>query len=86
MRVVSPLGFLGTALVIVCVFCVTHLLGWREETRFLSGTSAAVHQGLVYLLAYFAFVLVAPTLVLGAGVFALLERVTGGRGEESPHV
>jgi hypothetical protein len=40
--------------------------------------------GAFYLLFYFAFVLVAPTLVLGAGIFAVLERLT--REEGGTHV
>jgi phosphotransferase system glucose/maltose/N-acetylglucosamine-specific IIC component len=80
---VSPRGFLVRALLIALAFGVVHALGWREETRFLSGTPASLRLGVFYLFFYFAFVLVAPTLVLGAGIFAVLERLT--RQPEGSH-
>ena len=47
--------------------CVCHVLGWREYTAFLSGSAPAGERadlclalGIVYAVAYFGFVLVAP--------------------------
>jgi hypothetical protein len=75
---VSPRGYLVRALLIAVAFALVHALGWRQETRFLSGTPAAVVPGLIYLCLYFAFVLGAPALVLGAGIFAVMERRARG--------
>jgi len=82
----TPRGFAVRALVIVVAFAVVHALGWREETRFLSGTKANALEGLVYALLYFSTVLVAPTLVLGAAIFAALERLACGKREETKNV
>lgn len=58
-------------------------LGWREHTSFLSGTGPtgndsepSLVRGGIYVLAYMGFVLVAPVLVLAAGIFAILLRIT----------
>lgn len=82
----SPRGFLVRALLIAVAFAVVHVLGWREETRFLSGTPASASLGAIYAFIYFGFVLIAPTLVLAAGIFAVLERLACGRDEEGRHV
>jgi hypothetical protein len=81
----SPRTFVVWALVIALAFGFAHAVGWREETRFLSGTPASVLQGLVYALLYFAFVLIAPTLVIAGGILAVLERLGCVRREEVPH-
>jgi hypothetical protein len=75
----SPRGFLVVAAALAAIFLGAHLLGWREETRFLSGTPAEPLFGLVYLIFHFAFVLVVPALVLGAGLFFVLERAFARR-------
>jgi len=70
----SPGGLLIRALVIGVVFLVCHALGWREHTTFLSGTAKSAETGfgvstllgVLYLVAYFGVVLVAPILVLAA--------------------
>lgn len=65
------------ALLGVALLCA-HLLGWREHTSILSGTfpgsREAVAQGLTYVLAWFAFVVLAPIAALSAGVYVLLSR------------
>ena len=82
-RLISPLGFLATAAVLGGIYCLLHLLGWREQVGFLSGNLPPgdamkwpLLQGAIYLLAYFAFVLGVPILVLGAVIFSVLSRLT----------
>ena len=86
MKGFSPGGFLVRALLVALAFGIVHVLGWREETRFLSGTPASALEGVLYLLAYFAFVLLAPTLVLGAGILAVLDALAARKPQEKPHV
>jgi hypothetical protein len=86
----SPAGFLSGAGLLAAAFAGCALAGWREDTTFLSGTVGAdgweaTRNGCAaYLLAYFGVVLVAPILVLAAGLLALWQalvhratRVTG---------
>lgn len=81
-RILSPVSFLAGAAVITLALAGVELAGWREHTTFLSGTAITVQseyassvlRGILYLLAYFGAVLIAPILVLGAGIFALLSR------------
>lgn len=69
----SPFGFVARALLLAVVFGICELAGWREHTTFISGTatsadtgiSASVTRGLIYMLAYFGFVLAAPILPRG---------------------
>ncbi len=78
-RLVSPCGFVWAALVLCLLYAVCHALGWREYTSFLSGSAPvgersnlALVLGIVYVLSYFGFVLLAPILALAAAIFALL--------------
>ena len=81
-RTFSPLGFLSWATLVTVVFAVCHLAGLREYTTFISGTAveanggASLNWGMVYLVSYFAFVLVMPILILAAGIFAGLSALT----------
>jgi hypothetical protein len=77
--VFSPRGFLLRAGFIGVAFLIVQLGGLREYTSVLNGTvgpSAAGRQlstflGLAYLLVYMAFVILAPVLVLAAGILTL---------------
>jgi len=70
----SPMWFLGRALLITIFYFLCHAAGWREQTTFLSGTSAGAGTslnssavlGMTYLVAYFGFVLVAPIFLIAA--------------------
>ena len=85
----SPKGFLVRAFWLVLFFGVCHAAGLREHTTFLSGTAAsadgAVNRsavfGVIYLCAYFGFVLVAPILALAAMILAGWQRWPGKRGD-----
>jgi phosphotransferase system glucose/maltose/N-acetylglucosamine-specific IIC component len=70
----SPKDFIRHAVLMVLAFGVAHLFGLREYTSFLNGTTGSVELGyelsallgLVYLLLYFAVVLLVPILILAA--------------------
>ena len=74
----SPTAFVIRALVITVLFCISELLGLREYTTFLSGTSGNVNLGwsvtsalgLIHLLLYVGFILLAPVSLLTAGLIA----------------
>jgi hypothetical protein len=67
------------ALIAVAVLLVCHALGMREDVSVLSGTASATGAesallGVIYVLAWFAALVVAPILTLGALFDFVLER------------
>jgi hypothetical protein len=70
----SPLGFVARALLLAVLFGACEVAGWREHTTFISGTpmsagagiNASATRGLIYMFAYFGFVLAAPILLIAA--------------------
>ena len=76
---ISPWGFVAVAVFITMTFGIGHLLGWLEyvSSAFAtaSGPSSHIVMGLLYAIAYFGFVLVAPWLVLAAILFLLLSHL-----------
>src|SRR5688500_18012604 len=80
----SPWGFLSWAILATLFYVACHLVGLREHTTFISGTSASEANGvassavfgMIYLVSYFGFVLGLPILTLAAGIFAGLSTVT----------
>jgi hypothetical protein len=67
------------AAAIGALYGLAHLLGLREDAAFLSGTAppggaAGLALGLAYVALHFAWVIGAPILVIGAGVFWGAER------------
>ena len=80
LRILSPRGLAARALLLVAVYGVCELAGWREATTFLSGTqtggswSATVWKGVAFLLAYHGAVLLAPILLIAAGLLAAWRR------------
>ena len=78
----TPGGLLVRAALVAVFFAACHLAGWREHTTFLSGTPASAGGsvntsallGVVYMAAYFGLVLLAPILVLAAGLLFAFER------------
>ena len=81
----SPTGLLFRAALVTGVFLVFHLAGWREYTSILCGTSPTGNLadrhiqflGGLYVLFYFATIILVPILVLAAGLLSLL---AWGRG------
>ena len=80
----TPAGLLVRAALTVLVFVVLHACGLRAYTTVLSGTSPvgdpadglSVALGFIYVMAWLAFVLLVPILVLAAGILAALLRFT----------
>jgi hypothetical protein len=78
----SPLGLFARGLLLAVFFGTCELAGWREHTTFLSGTAASaegginssVTFGLIYMLAYFGFVLGTPILFIAAVLLSVLRR------------
>lgn len=79
---VSPGGFLRRAAVLVVMFLVAHLLGWREYATLLSGTSpnggpiglATALPAAFYIFSWFAATLITPALIIGAGFLWFINR------------
>lgn len=77
----SPKDFVRHALLIVALFAIAHFCGLREHTAFLSGTSVSAdttlensaYLGAIYLLLYFATVLLSPAMIIAAAL------LVGGR-------
>lgn len=72
------------ALVTAACFLVCHALGLRENVSVLSGTEPApgpeaVPLGVIYVLAWFAVLLVVPVCVIGAAIQVGMERATARR-------
>jgi hypothetical protein len=79
----SPAWLLGRALLLVIFYAACHVAGLREHVTFLSGTSASPHTsvnssatlGVVYLVAYFGFVLVVPIFLIAATLLICTRRL-----------
>src|SRR6185436_6066846 len=85
----SPVSFVLVAGFFGFVFMVCQLAGLREATTFLSGTAAGgefagtLCFGVIYLLAYFGMVLVAPIFLIAAALLACWRRFRA-RPKDSP--
>lgn len=86
LRYLAPLdwftpGFLlKRALLIAAIYLVATLAGLDRYTTFISGTvegesmNSSALIGVFYMMAYFAFVLLAPIMAIAAGILALAGR------------
>jgi hypothetical protein len=89
----SPRGFTTRALLLGVLFAFCELIGWREHTTFISGTAtsaeiginSSVMLGVIYLLAYFGCVLVAPALLLAAAILSAWQRILDPQIERQHH-
>jgi hypothetical protein len=79
----TPRGLIVRAIYLVLLFGIVHLLGLREYTTFLSGTVARQTSltttailGSVYALSYLAAILIAPILVMAAGLLKLWQHLS----------
>lgn len=74
----SPAGLLVRGLVIALLFFLAHVAGLRDYATVLSGALpsetvspvVALPLGMGYVLLYFAFVILAPILVIAAALLA----------------
>lgn len=79
----SPKGLLAWAVILGVVFLACHLAGLREYTTIISGTAptgdvsdrVAPALAAAYVVVYLAFIIVAPILVLAAGIFLGLDLI-----------
>jgi hypothetical protein len=65
------------AVIIGGVFVLLHLAGGRDEVGFLSGSYEPSLLGAAYALAWFGAVIVAPILVIAAGISACGKLASG---------
>jgi hypothetical protein len=80
----TPKDLVLRAAFIVVVYLAAHFAGLREFTTFLSGTAPVTtlswqwvaFLGVAYLMAYFAFILLAPMLLLAAALLAAWEALS----------
>jgi hypothetical protein len=94
MKWLSPGSFLLCAVTFAGFFVLAHVAGWRERTGVFCGTlpkdtGEQVTQGFMavsYTLLYFATVIVAPILVLAAGVYRGLVAMEQGKACASEQV
>jgi len=78
----SPTGLLTRAVLLTVIYLVLHLAGWRENTSILCGTAPtgnlsdryAEVYGVIYVLFYFAVMVLVPILVIAAGMLAIVAR------------
>lgn len=83
----SPKDFVRHAALIVILFGLIHLCGLRDFTSMLNGTSGSLSMdsetgtflGVVYVLSYLAAILIAPTLLIAAGLLAIWHNVGKAR-------
>lgn len=88
-RRLGPASMLITiAMFIALTFVAASLAGWREHTTFLSLTPASTGEapdsgaglGAAYIESYLLVTIVAPVLVLAAGLCALFQRKVRNSG------
>ena len=71
---------IGFAILVLALFGLFHLLGWRDDTAIISGTSTSANtntaavRGVLYGLTYFLAVIVSPILILAVGINTVLRR------------
>jgi hypothetical protein len=78
----SAEAFIARAVLIVVLYLISCLAGLKEYTTFLSGTAASLNLswhtastlGLVHLVLYFCFILLAPIFLITAGLLMLWRR------------
>jgi len=78
----SPQGFVQRALVIGAGFLLVHLAGLYEYTSVLNGTigpgstgwAMSAFLGVAYIIIYLALVILAPVLILAAGILTVWQR------------
>jgi hypothetical protein len=88
----SPTAFCVRACLVTLLFCVSELLGLREYTTFLSGTSAnlnvswqtAATLGLIHLFLYVAFILLVPVFLIAAGLLFVWNQLNDRKWQRLP--
>lgn len=86
-KLLFPMLLILLALVLALIFLACHALGLRQHTSSLFGMVSTpgvddellAGLGLVYVICHMIFFTLVPVLVLGAGLFFLLEWMMGRR-------
>jgi hypothetical protein len=81
--IASPLYLLEWAALLTVLFIIVQLAGLREYTSVLNGTVGSTHLswqtasflGAAYIFVYLGFVVVAPILILAAGILKIWQRI-----------
>jgi hypothetical protein len=91
--IASSLYLLEWAALLTVLFIIVQLAGLREYTSVLNGTVGSTHLswqtasflGAAYIFVYLGFVVVAPILILAAGILKIWQRIIATRqsGDES---
>ncbi|MBU1108708.1 MAG: hypothetical protein KKB51_18675 [Candidatus Riflebacteria bacterium] len=79
-RFFSAQSFMARGILILIVFAILHLLGLREYTSFISGTTSGSFGdllGISYFLAYSFALFVAPVLLIAAAFMKIFSRLAG---------
>lgn len=79
-KLFSGWGFLSRGLLIIAVFSLLHLLGLREYTSFISGTTSGGWGdllGITYFILYSLAVFLAPVLIIATGFMKILSSFAG---------
>jgi hypothetical protein len=74
----SAYAFFTRALLILALFAILHLLGWRDYTSFISGTtSGGINDifGIAYFIMYSLALYLAPVLLIASAIFVLITRL-----------
>ena len=75
----APRALLIRAAIIIVAYLITHLAGFRAYTCVLCGTlpgqsdSTLATMGIIYVLLYFATVLIAPVFIIAAALLKFME-------------
>ena len=80
----SPKDLVRRALMLVVFYAILHMAGLREFVSILNGTvgslrlgwGMSVFLGLLYIVAYLAFVLLVPSMLLAAALLSLWSLVS----------
>lgn len=76
----SAWAFFTRALLILALFAALHLLGWRDYTSFISGTtSGGINDifGIAYFIIYSLALYLAPVLIIASAIFFVITRLAG---------
>ena len=79
-RFFSAQSFLARGVLLLAVFAILHLLGLREYTSFISGTTSGSSGdllGITYFLAYSLALFIAPVLLIAAVFMKIFSRLAG---------
>jgi hypothetical protein len=85
----SPKDLVRRAIMLAAFYAILHLAGLREFVSILNGTigslrlgwGISVFLGLLYIVAYLAFVLLVPSMLLAAGLLSLWTLISKRRNE-----